>query len=427
MLRLGVNIDHVATVRQARRVPEPDPVQAAVLAELGGADGITVHLRADRRHIQDRDVEILRQVVKTRLNLEMAATQEMLRVALTVKPDQVTLVPERREELTTEGGLDVVLNSVQLSRSSRRWRRAASRSACSWTPTWSRSRRAHKLDAKAVEINTAAYSEARDERTREAALRKVTDAARLGRKLGLAVHAGHGLTYQNVGAIAALTEITELNIGHNIVARAMLVGMERAVSEMVQAMRRRETVSYPCSRPAPWRTVSQPMIEAHGQTDVGRRRKLNEDNFLVDDEVGLYAVCDGMGGHNAGEVASKMAIETMAAFIKKSAGEEKDITWPYGLETDLSFEGNRLKTAIRLANKRVFKAADNREDYTGMGTTAVAALVADGVLTIGLGRRQPLLPGARREAHPGHARRLLGLRRLGGGHPHRGGDRAPSR
>jgi PPM family protein phosphatase len=125
------------------------------------------------------------------------------------------------------------------------------------------------------------------------------------------------------------------------------------------------------------------MIEAHGQTDVGRRRKLNEDNLLVDDEVGLYAVCDGMGGHNAGEVASKMAIETMAAFIKKSAGEEKDITWPYGLETDLSFEGNRLKTAIRLANKRVFKAADNREDYTGMGTTAVAALVADGVLTVG--------------------------------------------
>jgi PPM family protein phosphatase len=125
------------------------------------------------------------------------------------------------------------------------------------------------------------------------------------------------------------------------------------------------------------------MLEAHGQTDVGRRRKLNEDNVLVDEEVGLYAVCDGMGGHNAGEVASKMAIETMAAFIKKSAGEEKDITWPYGLETDLSFEGNRLKTAIRLANKRVFKAADNREDYTGMGTTVVAALVAGGVLTVG--------------------------------------------
>jgi protein phosphatase len=125
------------------------------------------------------------------------------------------------------------------------------------------------------------------------------------------------------------------------------------------------------------------MIEAFGATDVGRRRKLNEDNVLVDAQSGLYAVCDGMGGHNAGEVASKMAIETIAAFIQKSAGDEKDITWPYGLETELSFEGNRLKTAIRLANKRVFKAADNREDYTGMGTTVVAALANENVLTVG--------------------------------------------
>jgi protein phosphatase len=125
------------------------------------------------------------------------------------------------------------------------------------------------------------------------------------------------------------------------------------------------------------------MIEAHAETDVGRRRKLNEDNVLVDAQSRLYAVCDGMGGHNAGEIASKMAIETIAAFIQKSAGDEKDITWPYGLETDLSFEGNRLKTAIRLANKRVFKAADNREDYTGMGTTVVAALANDDVLTVG--------------------------------------------
>jgi len=125
------------------------------------------------------------------------------------------------------------------------------------------------------------------------------------------------------------------------------------------------------------------MLEAFGQTDVGRRRKLNEDNVLVDLEIQLFAVCDGMGGHNAGEVASKLAIEAMLAFIRKSAGDEKDITWPYGLETDLSFEGNRLKTAIRLANKRVFKAADNREDYTGMGTTAVAALASGETLTIG--------------------------------------------
>jgi serine/threonine protein phosphatase PrpC len=125
------------------------------------------------------------------------------------------------------------------------------------------------------------------------------------------------------------------------------------------------------------------MIEAYGQTDVGRRRKLNEDNFVVDTDANFFAVCDGMGGHNAGEVASQMAIETLAAFIRKSAGEEKDITWPYGLEKELSFEANRLKTAVRLANKRVFKAADNREDYTGMGTTVVAALVSDSVLTVG--------------------------------------------
>jgi pyridoxine 5-phosphate synthase len=238
MLRLGVNIDHVATVRQARRVPDPDPVQAALLAELGGADGITVHLRADRRHIQDRDVEILRQVVKTRLNIEMAATQEMLRVALTVKPDQVTLVPERREEVTTEGGLDVVLNSVQLRPVIKTLQEGGIEISLFVDPDLEQVKESHKLDAKAVEINTASYSEARDERTREAALRKVTDAARLARKLGLAVHAGHGLTYKNVAAIAALTEITELNIGHNIVARALLVGMERAVSEMLQAMRR---------------------------------------------------------------------------------------------------------------------------------------------------------------------------------------------
>jgi pyridoxine 5-phosphate synthase len=235
--RLGVNIDHVATVRQARRAPEPDPIQAAVLAELGGADGITVHLRHDRRHIQDRDVEILRQVVKTRLNVEMAATQEMLRLALTVKPEQVTLVPERREELTTEGGLDVVLNSVQLRPVVKTLAEAGIEVSVFVDTDFEQVKEAHKIDARAVEINTAAYCDARDARTREAALRRVIDAARLGRKLGLQVHAGHGLTYQNVGAIAAIPEITELNIGHNIVARAVLVGMERAVREMVEAMR----------------------------------------------------------------------------------------------------------------------------------------------------------------------------------------------
>jgi pyridoxine 5-phosphate synthase len=234
--RLGVNIDHVATLRQARRAPEPDPVHAAVLAELGGANGITVHLRSDRRHIQDRDVEILRQVVRTRLNLEMASTQEMLRLALTVKPDQATLVPERLDELTTEGGLDAVLNSVQLRPVVKTLTEGGVEVSLFVDPDLEQVKEAHKLDARAIEVNTAAYADARDERAREAALRKVVDAARLARKLGLAVHAGHGLTYANVGAVAAVGEIVELNIGHNIVARAALVGMERAVREMVAAI-----------------------------------------------------------------------------------------------------------------------------------------------------------------------------------------------
>jgi pyridoxine 5-phosphate synthase len=237
--RLGVNIDHVATLRQARRVPDPDPVQAAILAELAGADGITVHLRSDRRHIQDRDVEILRQVVKTRLNLEMAATQEMLKIALTAKPHQVTLVPERREEITTEGGLDVVLNSVQLKPAVKMLEEGGIHVSVFVDPDLEQVKEAHRIDAHAIEINTAAYADARDDQGREAALRKTVDAARFGRKLGLAVHAGHGLTYENVRALAALPEISELNIGHNIVARAVLVGMERAVREMREAMRPR--------------------------------------------------------------------------------------------------------------------------------------------------------------------------------------------
>jgi pyridoxine 5-phosphate synthase len=237
MLRLGVNIDHVATVRQARRASVPDPVQAAVLAELGGADGITVHLRGDRRHVQDRDVEVLRQTVRTRLNVEMATTQEMTRIALTVKPDQVTLVPERVDELTTEGGLDVVLNSVQVKPVMKTLQEGRIEVSLFVDPQLEQVKEAHKLDAHAVEINTASWAEAAGPRELEAALRRITDAARLARKLGLSVHAGHGLDYHNVGPIAALTEITELNIGHAIVARAVLVGMERAVREMGEALR----------------------------------------------------------------------------------------------------------------------------------------------------------------------------------------------
>ena len=237
MLRLGVNIDHVATVRQARRALEPDPVHAAVLAELGGADGITVHLRADRRHIQDRDLEVLKQVVRTRLNVEMAATQEATRIALTVKPQQVTLVPERREELTTEGGLDVVLNSVQVRPMVKTLQDAGIEVSLFVDPELEQVKESHKLDARAIEINTAAFSDAAGTRAREAALRKVVDAARLARKLGLEVHAGHGLTYLNVAPLAAVSEIVELNIGHAIVARALLVGMERAVREMASTLR----------------------------------------------------------------------------------------------------------------------------------------------------------------------------------------------
>jgi pyridoxine 5-phosphate synthase len=238
MARLGVNIDHVATLRQARRASEPDPVYAAMAAELAGAHGITVHLRGDRRHIQDRDVEILRKVVKTRLNVEMAATQEMVKIALTIKPDQVTLVPERREEVTTEGGLDVVLNSVQLKPVVRTLSEGGIHVSLFIDADLQQVKEAHKIGAPAIEINTASYAEAASDRARDEALRKLSDAARLGRKLGLAVHAGHALNYQNVGGLAALPEISDLNIGHSIVARAALVGMERAVREMVETMAR---------------------------------------------------------------------------------------------------------------------------------------------------------------------------------------------
>jgi pyridoxine 5-phosphate synthase len=227
MIRLVVNIDHVASVRQARRVAEPDPVHAAVLAELGGADGITVHLRGDRRHIQDRDVEVLRKVVRTSLNLRMAATQEMVRIALTLKPDQVTLMPERLEEVTTEVGLDAVLNGAQLRSSVKTLQEAGIQVSLFIEAELEQVKEAHKLGAWAVEINTAAWADAADDRAREGPLRKVTDAARLGWKLGLHIHAGHGLTYLNVAPIAALTEVSELHIGHSIVARALLVGMER--------------------------------------------------------------------------------------------------------------------------------------------------------------------------------------------------------
>ena len=237
--RLYINIDHVATLRQARRALEPDPVEAAAACEAAGADGITAHLREDRRHIQDTDIERLKKSIRTYFNLEMACVAEMLELARRLKPEQVTLVPERREEITTEGGLDVVLNSVQLKPAVKMLEEGGIHVSVFVDPDLEQVKEAHRIDAHAIEINTAAYADARDDQGREAALRKATDAARLGRKLGLAVHAGHGLTYENVRAVAALPEVSELNIGHNIVARAVLVGMERAVREMREAMRAR--------------------------------------------------------------------------------------------------------------------------------------------------------------------------------------------
>ena len=228
---LGVNIDHIANVRQARRTVEPDPVPMALLAELGGADGITVHLREDRRHIQDRDVDLLRQTVHSRLNLEMAATEEMVGIALRVKPDMVTLVPERREEVTTEGGLDVAGQLAQLKIMVNRLHEHGIPVSLFVDPDPSQLRASRDAGARWVELHTGTYSEAAwTEQPHE--LARLTEATALSRSLGLRVNAGHGLTYQNVEPVAAIEGMEELNIGHTIVARALAVGLKTAVSEM---------------------------------------------------------------------------------------------------------------------------------------------------------------------------------------------------
>lgn len=237
MIRLGVNIDHVATIRQARRAAEPDPVAAAILAVLGGADGITVHLREDRRHIQDRDVRLLRPIVTNRLNLEMAAVDAIVDIACEVKPDEATLVPERREELTTEGGLDVVANQAAVGRSVERLRKAGIHVSLFIDPDPRQIEVSKLLGAKAVEIQTALYSEASDEEQRLRELAALTEAARFAKELGLHVHMGHGLNYVNVQPICRIAGVEELNIGHSIISRAVLVGMERAVREMKDLLR----------------------------------------------------------------------------------------------------------------------------------------------------------------------------------------------
>jgi pyridoxine 5-phosphate synthase len=232
MARLQVNIDHVATVRQARRAVEPDPVHAAVLAELAGATGITVHLREDRRHIQDRDVEILRRTVRTRLNLEMAASEEMVAIARRLRPDMCTLVPERREELTTEGGLDVLAHRATVERAVRALSADGIEVSLFIDAREPQIDAARAVGAHAVELHTGTYAHATG-----AGLARELESLRAGaesaRTRGLVVHAGHGLTYWNTAAVAAIAGMQDLNIGHSIVSRAVLVGMERAVREMI--------------------------------------------------------------------------------------------------------------------------------------------------------------------------------------------------
>jgi pyridoxine 5-phosphate synthase len=237
MAKLGLNVDHIATVRQARGGIEPDPVTAAAMGELAGAEGITIHLREDRRHIQDRDLEILRKTVKTKLNLEMAATQEMVRIALKVKPEQVTLVPEKRQELTTEGGLDVILNLKSISDAVKRLRDGGIVVSLFIDPNQEQIKSASKSGADYIEIHTGTYAEATNWKEQEHELEAIDTAIKLARKVGLGVNAGHGLNYVNIKALAAIGGIEEYNIGHSIIARAMLVGLDRAVKDMVELIK----------------------------------------------------------------------------------------------------------------------------------------------------------------------------------------------
>lgn len=232
MPRLHVNIDHVATVRQARRAAEPDPVTAAALCELAGANGITVHLREDRRHIQDRDLRLLRETVKTLLNMESAVTEEMLAIAETVVPDQVCFVPEKRQELTTEGGLDVVAAAEALKTAVPRLQKKGIRVSLFIDPMPQALEGAAACGADYVELHTGAYANAREESAREQERQRLETAARYGHELGLRINAGHGLDYENIFPIAQLPFLEELNIGHAIVSRAVLVGLDQAVREM---------------------------------------------------------------------------------------------------------------------------------------------------------------------------------------------------
>ncbi|UCH85228.1 MAG: pyridoxine 5'-phosphate synthase [Candidatus Latescibacterota bacterium] len=237
MIRLGVNVDHVATIREARKTVEPDPVAAAVAVEMAGADQVTVHLREDRRHIQNRDVKIIREVVRTALNLEMAATVEMQEIALAIHPDSVTLVPEKREEVTTEGGLDIRNAPPAVSELISNLRNSGIKVCAFLDPDLDQIKQAAHMRFDAVEIHTGSYANANGAKRAEE-LQKIKDVASAIRHLGMGVHAGHGLDYHNVTAIVGIPEITELNIGHAIISRAVFVGLDRAVRDMLGLMGR---------------------------------------------------------------------------------------------------------------------------------------------------------------------------------------------
>lgn len=232
MIKLGVNIDHIATIRQARKTFEPDPVTAASLATLGGADIITVHLREDRRHIQDRDVRLLKEMVFTKLNLEMAVARDIVDIAIEIKPDQVTLVPEKRQEITTEGGLDVVSQKETLAEVIKRLKNAGILVSLFIDPEESQISVSRDVGAQYIELHTGNYALARDDVSRGKMIEKLQMGLKTAQKLGLQVNAGHGLTYHNTGLIVESLDVEELHIGHSIISRSVFVGIQKAVSEM---------------------------------------------------------------------------------------------------------------------------------------------------------------------------------------------------
>jgi pyridoxine 5-phosphate synthase len=232
-MKLAVNVDHFATIREARQSNEPEPILAALLSEQAGAQGIVCHLRGDRRHIKERDLRLLRQVIKTKLNLEMAATTEMKKIALKIKPDVISLVPERPEELTTEGGLNVIASQKSLAPFIQDLAKARMKVSIFVDPDLKQIEACHKVSVSLIEINTGKYAEAKPGKARQKALAGIKRAAEYGHELGLEIHAGHGLDYKNVLPVVAIPEISELSIGFSIVARSAIAGVEQAVREMV--------------------------------------------------------------------------------------------------------------------------------------------------------------------------------------------------